>query len=336
VSRRLFLHIGYPKTGTTAIQESLFLSRDKLVDFGLLYPATGLARFSHHQFPWVLTGDERRDARLTADNLFETLQSELESSAPETDTVISSEGFIFALPPEKAENYFRRLFDEIVLVVYVRQPMRWIQSDYNQGVKGFRRLTCSFEEHVERVASVKKSPLDYHDRLSKWADVFGWDSIRMRSFDVCKDDILKSFFEILGKGGLCQEMALPERDSNPRLDFRMLELVRIINTLDIDSGDREKLINDAQRSFRQNASDDGRSLSCSKQVRQSLQRFNKNNRKLLKYFEESIFESDFFSLVEEQQSFDKQIDVEGLGDIIKPLIDLQLHGHTRHSFSGES
>lgn len=55
--RRVLVHVGTPKTGTSYLQDVLFLNRDSLQDQGILYPAD---RFDEHflaaldlmELPW--------------------------------------------------------------------------------------------------------------------------------------------------------------------------------------------------------------------------------------------------------------------------------------------
>jgi hypothetical protein len=40
MTKTIYLHIGIPKTGTTAIQNFFFQKREDLKNYGLLYPNT--------------------------------------------------------------------------------------------------------------------------------------------------------------------------------------------------------------------------------------------------------------------------------------------------------
>ena len=53
--KKLFVHVGYPKTGTTSIQRSFYCQRYELAKSRqLLYPEPCLARpeFGHHNIAW--------------------------------------------------------------------------------------------------------------------------------------------------------------------------------------------------------------------------------------------------------------------------------------------
>ena len=61
--RRVLLHVGLHKTGTTALQWYLSVAADQLREQGVLYPASGrLSRGApggHHNIAWQLAGDRR-------------------------------------------------------------------------------------------------------------------------------------------------------------------------------------------------------------------------------------------------------------------------------------
>lgn len=322
--RELFLHIGYPKTGTTAIQEFLNINRGKLRERGVLYPETGIERFAHHQIPWVFTHDKRSRKGLTEGDIHNGLKKEFSCNSAVEKILISSEGFIFGMQPEEAINIFRRDFETIKLIVYVRQPFRWIQSDYNQGVKGWRQLTCTFNEHLNTILAVRSSPMDFYQLLSKWASVFGWKNIIIRSYDIERPDITGGFLKILGIDDQ-HEFDYPERlDSNLRLSVNQLELLRAINFQKPDQADRKWLLAQIQDIDAGTKSENESFYYCaSKPLLNKINKINKSNKKLLKYFDSNIFDNDFFAEIPPTgvASLTGQVDAAVLAGIIEPLVD---------------
>jgi len=45
---KIYIHIGFGKTGTTSIQDSLYRNNELLSSQGFLYPKTGLRGTGHH------------------------------------------------------------------------------------------------------------------------------------------------------------------------------------------------------------------------------------------------------------------------------------------------
>jgi len=67
--RKLILHIGTHKTGTTSIQKALAVNREWLRERGLIYPAGGpfySNRMPHHEWSHGLTGTDRRELERSA------------------------------------------------------------------------------------------------------------------------------------------------------------------------------------------------------------------------------------------------------------------------------
>lgn len=62
MTKSIYIHIGPHKTGTTTLQFSLFLNKDKLKKNGILYPDSGIISAKlpgHHNLAWEILGDKR-------------------------------------------------------------------------------------------------------------------------------------------------------------------------------------------------------------------------------------------------------------------------------------
>lgn len=223
----LVLHIGYPKTGTTAIQRRLLENRIRLADAGILYPSTFIHEYGHHQLPWHLRGDSRRSPGALAD-LFDSLDAEVRASDPDR-VILSSEGFVFGSDPIDVSQHLAARFAPITVVSYLRATASWIESDYNQGVKGHRNLTMSFARFLGDSLTNPGEPLNYARTLGRWADVFGWASLRLRGYS--GGDSVADFARLLGLGDLLDSSAPDAPADNPRLGFAGLELLRILNSI---------------------------------------------------------------------------------------------------------
>lgn len=323
--RELYLHIGYPKTGTTAIQEFLHLNKARLLERNVLYPETGLVKYAHHLIPWVFTEDKRNKNGVSQADIIDRLQTELDQNRTVEKVVISSEGFIFAMSPEDVAEIFKDNFESIKLVIYLRQPFRWIVSDYNQGVKGWRQLTCDFDEHFNRVLQTKGGPLDFYSMLSKWAGVFGWDNIVVRTYDMEKENLLNGFLDIVGISDHV-EFERPQRhDSNPRLSADRLELLRLVNSFELSSEKRSSLLDQISKLKNNDASgadtvNEEKFYYCVDEKK--LGRINSSNKKLLRYLSNKLFDNDFFSIkhCEKDEGCFSQIKVQQVKEIVQPII----------------
>ena len=57
-NKRIWIHVGWPKTGTTAIQRYLAANSESLKRMGVLYPESGRYGITdaHHELASALTG----------------------------------------------------------------------------------------------------------------------------------------------------------------------------------------------------------------------------------------------------------------------------------------
>jgi hypothetical protein len=154
---RIVLHIGTPKTGTTAVQNFLFASRERLLALGILYPSTGL-----------VTGDAygARHKGLTHrqhDNVrrWRAFRAELDASPAHT-AIVSCEAFWRY--PERASSLRKKLGrqHDVSVIVGLRRQDRFLASFALQN-----------ELPAAKVWSERRAAFDYFDALRQWEDGFG-------------------------------------------------------------------------------------------------------------------------------------------------------------------
>jgi hypothetical protein len=133
--RRLIVHVGPAKTGTSAIQHALVTAEDG----PFCYPKVGLwADGSHHNLVFsVLPQDRRPEAKVLP---FEDAMQQVRAEATRSnkDIVISSEVLNGTTVPrfvDKVAVGLADLIGEVVLVIVVREHLERTASVYNQRVK---------------------------------------------------------------------------------------------------------------------------------------------------------------------------------------------------------
>lgn len=343
---RLYLHVGYPKTGSSAIQKFLYLNRGKLLESNILYPETGVDKlahnqlpwvvkddsrvddnisYAHHQIPWVFTHDPRAGENISEADIIEGIKREIRQNANVDTVLISSEGFIFSMSPELVQSIFSELFDEIIIIAYLRSPLKWMRSDYNQGVKGWRQLSCSFDEHINSVLLIEDCPMNYYHKLSEWAAVFRWENISIRTYDVEKSKLVESIIRVIGLDDIAGFKKLHSNDSNPGLSTGQLELLRVVNSLDLTPEDRMWLIQQLQFNTDDAVDHTGKNknsdLYCDLSNHR-LDQINLDNKGLLNHFEGGLFSDDFFSIGEPDNNevILDQVNINNIYNIVQPLI----------------
>ena len=199
---KLYFHIGYPKTASTAIQGILFYNEAILAEHGLFYPKQGIAlpEHGHHNLLWSL-GWEGQDCSRFRPELggVDAVAAALARS-PHAG-VLSSEamaGFLRRYR-EQAIDWFRQLAsradrDPLVIVVARREDVR-LESAYLQSL------------HQWAVGIHDKRPRPYAQALNWILDsapsildplLFALDSgIETRVLDYA-ETIVPDFFSVLG------------------------------------------------------------------------------------------------------------------------------------------
>lgn len=227
--RQLLLHVGSPKTGTSAIQFSLYSAREYLRSRGILYPE-GLIQSAedpkHQSFFGAI--QSANSAKLAASLV--KLQSELTDSLH--TVVLSSEGFYHHMHEFRKGSW--RLIEElgrrysVRVIVYLRPQAPYLESIYRQYLKNPRGINAEFGSSMtiqELMAHPRiKQNLDYYDSIRQWAAVLGEDHILVRRY---VSDIVDDFLSLL-RVPKTKHFLEPKRNLSVTRD--MAELLRSINT----------------------------------------------------------------------------------------------------------
>lgn len=220
----IYLHIGWHKTGSTAVQKFLFQNRQALRErLGIHYPSAGLDKVAHNFPAWAL---QPRRTRMLKEMGFkrnpEGLIREMIEEAARLQAkavLISSEEFspIERYSLEKLARGFEG--HRVIVIAYVRRQDEHIESTYNQMVKYWRsRYAKPLAPYV--AAHMKAEKLNYHYHFGRWAEVFGKDSLRIRIYDRRQfpgRDARRDFCRVIG---LAEDgLAFEDGDTNESLDY---------------------------------------------------------------------------------------------------------------------
>ena len=240
--RRLFVHIGLPKTGSTTIQVLAYAMRDALARAGIGVPRTGRmarrCRCCHNplvrQLSGELLGDPGRD-------LWRALAAELDA-CPSPTLLISAElftgGGIFTATPgrdgaARLAGLAADLDLDVRLVAYLRPQWQYAESAYSQLVK-MGKLAERFEPWLCGV--LRSGRLDYGRALAPWREVFG-DRLSVHAVDPSgpQDAVAAHFFGLLGAPGFDAARWRDVRE-NRRPGAKELEVLRRTGAALIEKG----------------------------------------------------------------------------------------------------
>jgi hypothetical protein len=146
-TRRCYLHVGSPKTGTSYLQSVMWASRPALADQGLSLPLRGVG--DHFRLTLLLRGllDEAMDPPMAFDVL-DRLAAEL--PALSGDRLLISHELLAPVRMKRTRLLLDVLRDyEVHLVITARDLARQVPAEWQQGVK--HRATLSYDDFLSRV-----------------------------------------------------------------------------------------------------------------------------------------------------------------------------------------
>ena len=216
--RRLYIHVGPHKTGTTSIQRGLVANREALKALGYHYPEVGFIYDGHHNLVFEINEMDKYVPILGG--LKQLVEFGKTSSG---HIILSSETFDNIVTPAPLEKLKNALSDfEIHIIGYLRPQDELLQSLWKTEVR-FEGLFDDFDTWLPK--ALERWPfLKYDEWISVFVDVFGNDNVHFQIYDPKTDDLFLQFLR------LCQikdlsTIKVPEREnvSLPNLTF---ELVR--------------------------------------------------------------------------------------------------------------
>lgn len=216
--KRCWLHIGMHKTGTTSLQANLkrigsTAAWEYICIGGKLHMNTPFhAMFATNPFHYHWFHKQGISPEALAEkgaNLRERLAEAISTSPSET-IIMSAE----ALPlvdkagVQRIKEFLDPLFDEIRVIGYVRPPISYKISIFQEMVKGGRSTL-----------ELDKIKLNYRRKFEKFDQVFGRDNVILRKFDpatFANGCTVSDFFATIG-------LAPPERSTIKRANESMTQ-----------------------------------------------------------------------------------------------------------------
>lgn len=187
---RVIVHIGFHRTGTTAIQYALAAGRQELARSGVLYPFVGCpkaAPHGHHLLPWSL---KRRPQEIPSfrgiretfsdarrDKLWREFGKEIEESGAHT-VVLSSEEFDTLTDEEISSINYWMPAGVIIPIAFVRNHADFVESMYRITI-----LYHGFSGSMKEYIPVIRSRLDIATALCAWKNISGRFGSRFVSYE---------------------------------------------------------------------------------------------------------------------------------------------------------
>ena len=178
---KLYLHIGLPKTATTAIQEWLTANAAGSRGIGV-FTFDGV-RFGHRLAIEGIEQHERKEmpdiSRIIGGTLWEEVLPQLQAAAsdPAIDRIIvSSEYFTLAAPHKVREMLAGLSLHDIGIILVLAPPGSYIESNYSQSV-GMTGRTRPLGKATYNVG------YDWYALASSWASVFSREALLLHIYE---------------------------------------------------------------------------------------------------------------------------------------------------------
>lgn len=239
-----YLHIGAPKTGSTALQQFLAANRDAMAEQQAIYPAATLRGHGHHDLAFHICGGYpawATPAPISLDDVAQAFREEIQvlQNAGQRTIILSSENFYLLCAPPAVADFLAGCGitpERLTLVVYVRRQDDMQASWYNQRIKA-QGYSGTLAESIDEC----RADWDYGVRLAAWRQAFPAARLLVRPYqeaDIPGLDVRKDFLGIIGASADGFTF-LPE-DSNAALNIDLLEFQREINKLPLDVASKRR------------------------------------------------------------------------------------------------
>lgn len=245
----LYIHIGTPKTGTTAIQrfcktnqELLFKKGYCYPDSQYVYPNVGRLRNGHFLSGGYKKEDGSRDVERDKQVLDDAMNQIIGLLSKYENVILSDEGIWHSTRKYRANiwDYLNKKSEEynfqIKIIVYLRRQDTFASSWLNQSIKEGLNSPFSIMEWED---FVNRKPFhlitDYYGHISKIAKVLGKENIIVRVFEKKSfvgdgNTIISDFLDAIGLK-LTDDFIIDYTIPNQSITANIQEIKRILNIL---------------------------------------------------------------------------------------------------------
>ncbi len=219
------MHAGLNKTGSSNIQFNLYKNQETLKKNNVLWPQTGI-KFASRHIGYI---DAWKKNKLEV--MIDQLYTEAKDNNAHT-VFLSDESFNKFINRVTNFAYFKKYFDEVQVILYLRRQDALFESAYNQMLKvpwDKKESQYTLQDYI------KHTPhwYDYAQVIDDFSKIFGRENITIRIFE--RDKLHKKgiFMDILSA---CNLEHLPvvvhNRTINDSIPNASLEIARNLNRYD--------------------------------------------------------------------------------------------------------
>lgn len=188
-NKTLYLHIGWSKTGTSAVQEHLDANFDKLLSKGILYSRKlQMNDHAHHHFALAYNNVNGYPPKYNVKQVLDMLDEEIKLYNCDS-CIISSELSPFYFNNPRFSQWVKK-FDNIKVIATVRKQSEVIFSLFNQLIKDpqVRYQGTLFQLTLSNLPS-----LNYNHHIQRWAEKVGDFNVNVINYE---DGVIEEFLNL--------------------------------------------------------------------------------------------------------------------------------------------
>lgn len=241
--KKIYLHVGPYKTGTTALQTFFYLNRNKFKQQGIVYPLeySRVVHDSHGLLDGnigLLCNGDYSDKQI-AEKIIELVNKY-------GCILLSNETLFFHMLTFERCTWLQKIIElcndiKIIIIAYLRKQCDYIESFYNHRVK-WQKITMDIQTWYQN--SNMEQLLDYEKNLSFFENIVGKENMRVKVYEK------EQFFGGNIYSDFLTTLSLPETNgyeyppkrANQSFDHVSFQVKKIINKANITQ-------NDLQRTF---------------------------------------------------------------------------------------
>ncbi|MBO5245793.1 MAG: hypothetical protein J6B28_00855 [Eubacterium sp.] len=228
--KTLYLHIGTPKTGTSAIQHFLLKNNAVLAEHGYRFPKLPCA--------YTYARDNRNGYFITQKQGYAKGLKQILTCFEDSDHVILTEENLwryFHTSPtaaQKLKDHADANGYQIRVIVYLRRQDEYMESLWKENIKHAKHFSSlTYEQRLSEILENESFLLTYASRLDALAEVFGQEQLIIRRYekDTWKNGlIIDDFLDCIGLEHT-EDFRDLEKPKNLSLSANTAQIMRIIN-----------------------------------------------------------------------------------------------------------
>lgn len=187
----LYLHVGWSKTGTSAVQSQIQAQHEDFLAKGILYPQSlQWPDHSHHPFALSFKGSGAYQSDMSPADALEKLRVEMQAS-PAASVLLSSELSPMYFNNPRFREFVAEHFETVKVIFTVRPQSELLLSLFNQLVKD---PNIRYEASLFTLAMRNVSWLNYLNHVRQWEKHVGGENLSVIPYSrQVVQDFLASF-----------------------------------------------------------------------------------------------------------------------------------------------